>query len=427
MPVAARNAEVHRHDERSGRWVSIVGDDGGLRIDVGSTGNALDPARRVRLARHHLRVDDAGASLRSTWPVPEVMTHRIGQWFDDLAGELSGDSHDPDAVRADLDDLLLSVLGHDRHAPGTRSTPRTVGWVLSVAYPLLSVPIAQGASPATVPLAAEHVLRARDVRTAARAALGPRVTRPLVRALARSLLPHDDGRIHWEPLLVALMAAPRCGPEQLARILTTPVHRPGAVRFSVADIERARAMLLKVPPRRAAEELCAALAEADGTTRLARRIIEWDSRPDPPAPRRPAVPRRRAVAPGARGLEPTQIAPDPCNRPIDYPGRWRAAADETVLARRVVYPRCGNELLDWGERMGNCLGAYRMPAATGQTRIIGFERGGSLDFVVEVSAGGVLRQLEGRGNTIPDRATQAVIVDWLRARRLMTTDGRRNR
>src|SRR5699024_6533972 len=128
-------------------------------------------------------------------------------------------------------------------------------------HPLLRVPLAEGAVLDRVPVALDRVLRTRDPRRAVQLAFS-RVTRPLVRALASSLLPSGPGaRIPFEPALLALMASPWCGPEQLVQVLTTPPHRPGAVAFDVGDIDRSRTMFEGVPPRRVVQRLCDALAE----------------------------------------------------------------------------------------------------------------------------------------------------------------------
>ena len=423
VPVTARLSSsrpvrIDRHHAGSGRWVRIAGDPGAVRVEVGGTGNRLDPDRRVRLAGHEFTVAGRRAVLRSWWPVREVITHRTGQYVADLRGELAASgSPDPDADLRELDRALALLLGQDPVDGPAESICRRV---LVAAYPLLDRPLAAGASPEIVPVAAEALLRHGEPRAAVRAALGPRVTRPLVRALAHALMPDEHRRIVWEPVLCALMAAASCGPEQLTAVLTTPVHRPGAIRFTVTDVDRARAMFVGRDPRRVAERLRTALAEDGGTAALLREITEWDARP--PAPPRPPPgvgppPERRPAAPAIR---------DPALEPIRYPASWRAVEGREVAGHRVVLPVTADELVRWGQQMDNCLGAYRHAVATGRTRIMGMaDAGGGLRMAAEISSGRVLRQLEAGGNTPPARHTAVHVVAFLRANRLIDADARR--
>lgn len=416
MPAAERTLD--RSDEISGRWVSarIVSDDLGherVRIETGTTGNRLDPSRRVRRRGHDLLLADERIELRSWWPVQEVRTHVVGHFVGDLHGDLRvAGSQDADADLATIDRLTAGALGEDDHAPDL------VARVLRSAYPLLRHPIELGARPREVPVPVELVLHHADPRAAARATLGPRVTRPLVRALANSLLPDGQGRIAWEPLVFALMAADRCGPERLTEILETPARQPGAVAFSVTDLERARAMFDSMQPRRIADLLRDALGTDGGTADFVRRLSRHNARPPAPPREPPAPPRPVATRPA----EPV----DPADRPIDYPTRWRAAAGERVGDLRVVLPTTGNELMDWGAAMENCLGAYRVTVAVQRTRIIGFADGDRLRYAAEISASGALRQLEAPGNTRPVGVRETMIVSFLREWGLIHTDARRD-
>lgn len=360
---------------------------------------------------------DRRLELRSWWPVREVRTNSVGRFVADLAGELgaagSADvADDLDAIRAMVGETF------DAGAGGL------VEQVLGSAYPLLRRPLEAGARPDEVPVPLEPMLHHGDPRTAARHSLGPRVTRPLVRALATSLLPDDDGHIAWEPLLLALMAADRCGPEQLVSILTTPPHRRGAVSFSPTDIARARAMFEAVRPRRVAEDLVAALRTEGGTTDLAHRLIRHDARP--PAP--PVARRQRPGPEPARRQQPATTPVDRGGERIDYPAAWTRVAGQTVEGSDgcvVVLPRTGNELLEWGTYMNNCLGAYRTTAAMGQTRIMGFAIDGRLRYAAEISRSRTLRQLEATDNRLPLPSREHAIVGWLRAQRLIEADARR--
>lgn len=419
MPLAASRTELHRIDESSGRWFSAVCDRdasgaGRLRIQAGATGNRIDPRRRVRRRGHDLMRVGGRLELRSWWPVQEVRTNEIGRFVRDTAAEL--DAAGSTSVTEDL--ARLSELTQEALAAEPRDL---ASQVLTSAYPLLRHPVDAGARPDEVPVPLEPMLHHDDPRSAARHALGPRVTRPLVRALATALLPDDNGRIAWEPLLVALMAADRCGPEQLAAIVSTRPPRPGAVSFSSTDVARARAMFERVRPRRVAEDLVECLEREGGTTDLARRLIRHDARP--PAPPVGATPPPRP----ARAVRPA--APEDLGaRPIEYPAPWDAVVGVEVPGSdgcRVVLPRTGDELLEWGTHLGNCLGAYRTTAALGRTRIMGFAVEDRLRYAAEVSPGRALRQLEAADNRLPMPSRERAIVDWLRRQRLVETDARR--
>lgn len=424
MPATRRRTELHRDDPTTGRWLSVVADvdalgAGRLRIEVGSTGNRIDPERRVRRRGHDLVRIGGRLELRSWWPVQEVRTHVVGQFADDLRGELAAaGSPDVDDDLAEIGRIAGSLFGDD-------DVDDLATLVLRSAYPLLRRPVEMGARPPAVPVPLEPLLHHDEPRAAARATLGPRVTRPLVRALAGSLVPDDDGTIAWEPLLLARLAADRCGPEQLAAILGTRPHRRGAVSISLTDIDRGRAMFEDTQPRRIAEELVESLRTEGGTTALVQRIVRHDARPPappvPPAP--PPRPRRAAPQPQPQ----PQVVADPCDQPIQYPAAWRAVEGTTVphTTLSVVLPRTGNELLEWGLVMDNCLGAYRVPAANGRTRMMGFADGDRLQCVAEVSATRTLRQLEAPGNRVPRPARSAAILAFLREQRLIETDARR--
>ena len=345
----------------------------------------------------------------------EVRTHVVGQFTEDLRGDLiASGSTDAEGDLAEIGHLAGALFGDD-------GASDLAAIVLRSAYPLLDRPVEMGARPATVPVPLEPMLRHDEPRAAARATLGPRVTRPLVRALAGSLVPDENDTIAWEPLLLARLAADRCGPEQLAAILGARPHRRGAVSISLTDIDRGRAMFEDTQPRRIAEQLVEALETEGGTTALVQRIVEHDARPPaPPVAERPQPrPRRTAPAPPAMS--------DPCDDRLQYPPAWQQVVGLPVpdTRLRVVLPVNGNELLAWGLAMDNCLAAYRMPVATGRTRMIGFAIDDELQFVAEVSAAGTLRQLEAPGNRPPPRAQGRAIVTFLREHRLVETDARR--
>lgn len=401
--------DLLRHDPSGGRWVQIAwaghGGRRGIHVAFGTTGNRLDPGRRVRRAEYRLRppTPQHRARLDARWPVTESMTHRIGQFVDDLASELSAaNSPDPMADLATIEAQVANVP-----APHPPEVHGLAARLLVSAYPLLRVPLSQGWTPQTVPLPVERIVAAADPRQAATGALGTRITRPLVRALAAALLP-TDGVVAWDPLFAALMAAPYCGPEQITTILTTRPDRPNTVAFSLSEIDRARLMLIDVAPRRIVRRLVQALETPGGMAGLVREITAFDTRT--------ILEPVRVEAP--RVYPPLVVPPAPttsdlANVPLSASAAIRAIVGTEVAGLRVCVPATSDELLEWGASMNNCLGIYRHAVAIGQTAIIGFEQNGMLEIAAEVSDTGVLRQLEAPGNRQPERALAQQLTRFL--------------
>lgn len=416
MPPLVLTTLLDRRDPVSGDWVVVRADEHRVEIGSGGTGNRLDPTRRVRRSAWEIRRIHGDLELRATWPVPELVTHRIGEHVDQLRDDLARAGGDPDVDLATVAAALPAALV-------TEVEPRlaldAVLW--RAAHPLLRTPIERGARPDHVPVALDAILRAPDARQAARRAFG-RVTRPLVRALAASLLPDADGRIPFEPAVLALMAGPWCGPEALTQILLTPPHRAGAVAFDIADVDRARAMFHGEAPRRIATQLVAALAEPDGLGGLARDLAGWV----PPAPEpRPAILPPRPPAPASAPVP----APQPARTDVAlvHPARLRAVEGREVGPHRIVLPRTGDELLEWGMVLGNCLGGFRHAVAAGRTHLLGLTSGGALHYAVEVTRSGVVRQFEGSGNQQAPTSVTVPVLAALREWGVVSADGRRGR
>lgn len=392
-------------------------------IETGATGNALDPHRKVRRTSYVIRARPAPA-VASTWPVREVVTHRLVEVVADLRAEL--DAAGSDDAEHDLGVIRrwwssMATPPEARHETDDHQLDATL---LSRAYPLLAVPVAAGARPRAVPVAAEPMLHHANPRDAVIRSFG-RATRPLIRALAERLLPEPDGSITWEPILAALMAAGRCGPEQIVDILTTPVHHAGAVAFSHQEVFRARTMFAERNPRQVATALTASLAEAGGTARLATEILAWDARP--PAPARPPQdqpPQNQPPRPEPTARVAVPVA-DRGARPTPYPERIRFVEGMSVTGHRVELVARPDDLVRWGAQLHNCLGAYRDVVAAGRTHIFGFSCQGELRVVVEISPARVLRQLETAGNTRPPPAIETELLVFLRRHRLVEVDGRR--
>jgi hypothetical protein len=260
-----------------------------------------------------------------------------------------------------------------------------------------------------------------------------RVTRPLVRALATSLVPDEPGRpIPFEPVLLALMASPWCGPEQLVAILRTAPHRPGAVAFDVGDIDRSRALFAGIPTRQVARTLQAALTDVDGTRQLAEQIAAWRPPVPPVAAPAPApvgaAPARRLPAPTPPPAAATAGGPPPppaTDVPLRHPAALRAIDGLEVGRRRLVLPRTADELLEWGAVLDNCLGGYRHAVASGRTHVIGVVVDGRLSSAVELTRAGVVRQFEEAGNRQAPDAVTVPVLAALRAHGVVRADGRR--
>jgi len=421
VPGSACTLRLERHDPGTGAWVVVDVDDASMRVRSGTTGNRVDPTRRVPRTCWELRRVAGDLELLATWPVSELVTHRIGEQVEQLVDDLAAAGGDPtgdlDRIGAALDPLL-----------GPAAAPALDGRLWSAAHPLLRVPVAAGATLRRVPVALDRVLRADDPRAAARLAFG-RVTRPLVRALAESLLPAAPGRpVPFEPALLALMASPWVGPERLVEVLRTPVARPGAVAFDVGDVDRSRPLFEPMSPRQVTAHLVAALTEPDGTLLLAERIAAWRPPAPAPAPAAPAAARRAAPPPAPTAVNATPRQPPRTDLALRHPDDLRQV-DGLVIAHLVVrLPRTADDLLRWGRELANCLGSYRHAVAEGRSHVLGLcSADGRLRYALELTRGRVVRQLEAPGNRqAPDHVADRVIAE-LRARGVVRADGRRGR
>jgi PcfJ-like protein len=414
VPVTHPTARLERHDRSSGAWVVVEGEPGRVRVRSGVTGNRVDPNRRVPRSCWEVRRIDGELELLATWPVSELVTHRIGEHVDQLVDDLTRAGGDSGPDLAEIGRILDPLLADDR--PHLTLDARL--W--AAVYPLLRVPLDAGAVLDRVPVALDRTLRAPDARRATRAAFG-RATRPLVRALAASLLPSGPGaRVPFEPVLLALMASPWCGSEQLAQILSTTPREPGAVAFDVGEVERARTMFERVPSRRVAECLRQALDRPDGTRLLAEAIAAWR----PPAPSaghagQQRAARRVATTPSLRPPPPTDVA-------LRHPDDLRALEGAELAGHRIVLPRTADELVEWGRVLDNCLGGFRHAMAEGRSHVVGLtSRDGRLRYALELTRSRTVRQFEGPGNRqAPDRVT-APVLSALRERGVVRADGRR--
>lgn len=417
MPALVPTTLLDRLDPVGGDWVTVRADQHRVEVESGGTGNRLDPTRRVRRSAWEIRRIDSDLELLATWPVSELVTHRIGEHVDQLRDDVTraggAPTTDLAAVAGGLPATLVPAVDPDL-------TLDAVLW--SVAHPLLRAPIDRGARPDHVPVVLDGVLRAGDARGAARRAFG-RVTRPLVRALASSLLPGPDGRIPFEPAVLALMASPWCGPEQLTEILETPPHRAGSVAFDTGDVDRARAMFHGEASRRVTARLVTALAEPDGLAELARDLAGWV--PPAPDPERPAS--QRPVGAPTGPVPALASPPTPTDVALVHPPALRAVDGLEVGPHRIVLPRTADELIEWGMVLDNCLGGFRHAVAARRTTVLGLTHGGRLHYAVEVTRAGVVRQFEGARNRQATPAVTVPVLALLRRHGVVSADGRRGR
>lgn len=348
-------------------------------------------------------------------PVREVVTARIGDVVERIADTITnagGGTADIEAIR----NAAAGLFGLD---PG----PDSLGAVLTrAAFPLLAPAIDGGHHIDRVPEVLTPLLRAPDVRAGSRALFG-RVTRPLIRAVARRLDP--DGPPAFAPLVLAAMAAGTCGPERLTEIIETDPSGPWPISFSHAEVSRARSMFLDAPPRRVTTVLQRALVNpASDAPELAAQIAAWSPPPPPP-------PIRVEFDPETAPPAPPLVTPSPSDgggrRRIVYPPAWTAAEGVTVADHTVALPRDVDDLRHWGTVMGNCLGSFGAAAEAGASRILGLVRTRELRYVVEITRGGTIRQIEARGNRQPDRHLGIQIARHLIDLGLAVSDGRTGR
>jgi hypothetical protein len=181
-------------------------------------------------------------------------------------------------------------------ADGTRiwrpSHPDEVGIVAVVggaAFPLLGAAYGHGAAPlGVIPRWAEPVLGEPNPRAAARSAFGAKATRPVVSALASSLVqeprpdsadtnragpgegPSDRLVIGLLPLALALMGAPVLEPDRLARVLVQTEVLRGPDDWPTGEqIAACRQIVANLGPVRTERILCDVLTRVDGPRLLA--------------------------------------------------------------------------------------------------------------------------------------------------------------
>lgn len=343
----------------------------------------------------------------------------------------------------------------------------TLGLFGAIAFPILSAAYDLGAAPVgSIPRWSVRVLERPTVGDAARVAFGPSATRTVRRAMVEVLRPLEDGSVDLSGLALALMAGPVVQPDRLARVLSAPRVRqdpaslpdPATLRSSIPVLERWGAVRVERVLTEAAGRanglalvlrtlayaadlgdhgpsgpLPHRLQELHDVHRVLVRSAPAEPTPPPPAaepavqrevraarPRTPPPP-HRALAPPTTGRV---IRPD---APIRYRPDLQRLDGSVVSGLKLVLPRTAGDLDRWGRIMSNCLGDFASAAVTGRSVIIGVERANRLDFAVEMTAAGTVRQFCGRANRAPGPAVRRSVVSLLIDSGVLDTGASSNR
>lgn len=310
------------------------------------------------------------------------------------------------------------------------ATGGLLGVAGSLTHPLLGHLYGRGADPLEeLPRWASPILRAPDVAGAARAAFGPKATRRVIRALARSLQPP----LSLHPLAVTLAGRDVLEPDVLAGLLELEApHRGPQWWPTVDDLDTAAEAVRALGARRAAGLLSDGLRgeallepfpvlgnvrrlrdrsdQLTGTTvaAVAAECVALLGRPTPqaePAAASVAPPRPLPAAP-ARPLPPAPPRAGAARhaRPPDLDG-CHAGPYRLRVARHA------GQLTTWAGALRNCLGSYAANLANGTSWIIGVEADDALIGCLEIDpTTRRIRQFVGPYNRrLPANVTEPVI------------------
>lgn len=395
--------------------------------------------------------------------------------------------------RGDAEAHVRNVLGATAGRAGAWQAPAEaplVGALGGAAFPLLAAAYSGGRAPlAEVPRWATAVLACPDARTGAVSAFGPKATRPVVAALARSLLAAGGDTVNLSGLALALMGVRVLEPDRLVRVLgaPAPAWSPDGLP-EPALIRVAQPVTASWGPARTERVLSEAATRPDGLSLLARTMryahdagghgprrlpnrlsdlhdayrmgVATDPGPRPralpaPATVAPRPPRPRGAAPGRRpgvhaagpdgddgghrgeAQEPAPHNPlyaPPAGLPPVHPHERlatnpavRALHGATTEDLRLVVPSTAGDLARWSGVLRNCLHEYGPAVAGGHSTIIGVERVGNLCYALELNPQGVVRQFVGPANRPPRPADRLAIVRLLAQRGVIEADDPRNR
>lgn len=344
-------------------------------------------------------------------------------------------------------------------------------------FPLLDAAYDAGAAPiANVPGWAVEVLGAPTASMGARMAFADRTTRPVVAALAHSLVRLGDAPVDLSRLALARIGASVLEPDHLVDVLRAPGDPwPDVALVSSAQVEagaqasrwwgatRTRGFLLEAAADASGHRLldeCITLAvdlrahgpvrlpyrldalldayrlgvrsavrPADGSTgtRRRRRTVngrhdDWDAEmaelvADVDAHRDDPDRHETPLQDHGQYLPPRVHPPVrvDAHTPIHHPG-WLLTIDGTSsMGMTYRLPNACGDLTRWAHALGNCLDSYGQAAVTGSSHLIGVTRDGALVYVVEVTPRRVIRQFSGRANLAPCRDDHTSIVNHLRS------------
>lgn len=325
-------------------------------------------------------------------------------------------------------------------------------------YPLLAAAFIAGAGPIhSVPRWSDAILAEPDPRHAARLAFGQRATRPVVAALARSLVRVGTAPVDLSRLAFALIGRDVLEPDQLAALLICDGPTwPDASLPTPRRLERARAATRRWGPERTLGYLLQAAGGetagrlffecVDHATDLQshapinlpagledlRALYRVQVRTAGDEPRRPMHRRRRALAqaPIADEADPVDHGPLVAPRvhshtsftdttPIRQPAWLNGVDGSSTGSFTMVLPRTCGDLVRWSRAMANCIDTFRAAAVEGASHLVGIAVQGRLRYVLEIDPNRRLRQFSGHANRPVERADHDEIIAHLRARQAL--------
>ncbi|HXW78205.1 MAG TPA: PcfJ domain-containing protein, partial [Acidimicrobiales bacterium] len=351
--------------------------------------------------------------------------------------------------------LACSTGAWHRACTGGADLEAIVG---GAAFPALGAAYARDAAPLReVPMWATGILCEPTARAVARAAFGEKATRPVISTFARAFAPGlpanppADGPRPFPNLAVlalGLIGAPVLQPDELALLLR------GARAATVPSGEQIRTCqqaVRRIGPARARRVLSQA-GESDQTmavlTEMAAMYLQvgqlirgqpaarlealhaqcLDLMPGLPNPGHhdgereeiqqaargedavPLIRVRERRPPGLEGGTPQAPSLYPSGTALPFPSDIRALEHRNLGALRIVLPRTTDELVAWGQILGNCLGSYASAAAAGRSWLIGVEVADRLAYCMEVSPKRTICQFAGHANrAVPARDAEVVL------------------
>ncbi|MGQ0434603.1 MAG: hypothetical protein ACT452_19625 [Microthrixaceae bacterium] len=362
-------------------------------------------------------------------------------------------SPSPNAER-DAEQLAAWVAGYCEQHLVWASPERDLARALTgAAFPLLAHLYGRGACTVTeVPRWATGPLAQATPRAASSVLFGRAVSRAVVAALARSLLPLSPAGSPPAllPLSLALMGRSVLPPDALVRVLHSAddrSHDPAELP-TVDDIGRVRLLASWMGPRRIERMLTDAGSIADGPRLLVRTAVllegipagaclrlpigltalhercreltPIDPRPRQPVPGPPTTARATATAGHQRVVRVPRHALVAPARPggtirvagaLDYPPTVGRLHGRVLAPRlRLVLPRSIAELTAWARQLHNCLDTFGGAVASGRSLVIGVERDDVLTYCAELTpASRTMRQLHGPYNHAVPAAVATVL------------------